>query len=317
MEPPAWAAVCAGMAAWLWVGQDRGMRRARLVFAGAGAGAAAGAGAGAGATGGDADAGLGVRGGGAGAAGVGAAFKVSPLGRWLEGARGRQRWRVEWLCLLLGLVLAVLGESVLPLVAGAVAVPLVGKRLRARERERVRARRADEVIAWCAAVAGELRAGRQPGQALVAAAWDTAALGPASAPVVAAAKFGGDVPAALRAAAAEPGAEGLAGVAACWQVAVAGGAGLASGLERLENALRAEREQQDALRAELAGPRTTVLLLALLPALGLVLGTAMGASPLRVLLHSAAGFGCLLVAGVLEAAGVWWAARIVRAGEGR
>ena len=224
---------------------------------------------------------------------------------------------LEWLCLPVALVLALLGGSVLPLVAGAVAVPLVSRRLRDRERERARVRRADEVIAWCAAVAGELRAGRQPGQALAAAARDTAALGAAAAPVVAAATFGGDVPAALREAAREPGAEGLAGVAACWQVAVDGGAGLASGLERLESALRAEREQQDALRAELAGPRTTVLLLALLPALGLLLGTAMGAGPLRVLLHSPAGFGCLLVAAVLEMAGVCWAARIVRAGEGR
>nr|WP_189961908.1 type II secretion system F family protein [Streptomyces violascens] len=279
--------MCAGAAAWMWAGQDQGMRRARLMFAGAGSAA------------------------GDGASGA------SPLGRLLEGMRGRARWRMEWLCLPLGLVLAVLGGSVLPLVVGAVAVPLVGRRLRARERERARARRADEVIAWCAAVAGELRAGRQPGQALAAAARDTAALGTATASVVAAAKFGGDVPGALREAAREPGAEGLAGVAACWQVAVDGGAGLASGLERLESALRAEREQQEALGSELAGPRTTVLLLALLPALGLVLGTAMGASPLRVLLHSPAGLGCLLVAAVLETAGVWWAARIVRAGEGR
>ncbi|MGW8727340.1 type II secretion system F family protein [Streptomyces sp. NPDC055808] len=296
MGLPAWAAMCAGAAAWLWMGQDQGMRRARLMFAGAGSGGGGGDG---------------------GAPGGGAAFKASPLGRWLEKERRRALRRMEWLCLPLGLVLALLGGSVLPLVAGAAAVPLVGRRLRARERERARARRADEVIAWCAAVAGELRAGRQPGRALAAAARDTAALGAATAPVVAAATFGGDVPAALREAAGEPGAEGLAGVAACWQVAVDGGAGLASGLERLEGVLRAEREQQDALRSELAGPRTTVLLLAFLPALGLVLGTAMGASPLKVLLHSAAGFGCLVVAGVLEAAGVWWAARIVRAGEGR
>ncbi|MEU3500099.1 type II secretion system F family protein [Streptomyces hundungensis] len=290
MGLPAWAAMCAGAAAWMWTGQDQGMRRARLIFAGAASGDAAGDGSGLG---------------------------PPPLGRWIERVRSRSRPRVEWLCLPLGLALAVLGGSVLPLLAGALAVPLVGRRLRARERERARARRADEVIAWCAAVAGELRAGRQPGRALALAARDTTALGAATAPVVAAATFGGDVPGALREAAKEPGAEGLAGVAACWQVAVDGGAGLASGLERLEGALRAEREQREALRSELAGPRTTVLLLALLPALGLVLGTAMGAGPLRVLLHSAAGFGCLLVAGVLEAAGVWWAARIVRAGEGR
>ncbi|MFJ4476110.1 type II secretion system F family protein [Streptomyces xanthochromogenes] len=294
MGLPTWAALCAGAAAWLWMGQDQGMRRARLMFAGAGGG-----------------------GGRGGTPDAGAAFRASPLGRWLEKERRRAGRRMEWLCLLAGLVLALLGGSVLPLVAGVVAVPLVGKRLRAREHERAKARRADEVIAWCAAVAGELRAGRQPGRALAAAARETAALGAATAPVVAAAAFGGDVPGALREAAREPGAEGLAGVAACWQVAVDGGAGLASGLERLEGVLRAEREQREALRSELAGPRTTVLLLAFLPALGLVLGTAMGASPLKVLLHSAAGFGCLLVAGVLEAAGVWWAARIVRAGEDR
>ncbi|MCX5381703.1 type II secretion system F family protein [Streptomyces sp. NBC_00083] len=298
--------MCAGLAVWLWAGQDQGMRRARLMFAGAGTGAETGSGTGAGA-------GLG----GFQAAVAGGGFRASPLGRWLAAVRHRERWRAEWLCLPLGLALAVLGGSVLPLVAGALAVPLLGRRLRLEQRERARARRADQVIAWCAAVAGELRAGRQPGPALVTAARETGALGAGAAPVVAAATFGGDVPAALRSAASEPGAEGLAGIAACWQVAVDGGAGLASGLERLENALRAEREQQDALRSELAGPRTTVLLLALLPALGLVLGTAMGASPLRVLLHSPAGFGCLLVAAVLETAGVVWAARIVRAGEGR
>ncbi|MFE9368392.1 type II secretion system F family protein [Streptomyces sp. NPDC006711] len=304
MGLPAWAAMCAGAAAWMWAGRDQGMRRARLMFAGAGVGDAVTAGAAAGT-------------GGAGDGGAGAAFRASPLRRRLEKAREGERWRLEWLCLPLGLVIALLGGSVLPLVVAALAMPFVGKRLRARERERACARRADEVITWCAAVAGELRAGRQPGQALAVAARATAALGAAAAPVVAAARFGGDVPAALRAAAREPGAEGLAGVAACWQVAVDGGAGLASGLERLESALRSEREQQESLRAELAGARTTVLLLAVLPALGIVLGTAMGASPLRVLLHSPAGFGCLVVAGALEVAGVWWAARIVRAGEGR
>lgn len=300
LGPPTWAALCAGAAAWLWMGQDQGMRRARLIFAGAGA------------------EGAGLEdGGGAGVPGAGAEFKASRLGRWLHKERSRARRRMEWLCLPVGLAIALLGGSVLPLVAAAVAVPLIGKRLRAGERERARARRADEVIAWCAAVAGELRAGRQPGRALVAATRGSVALGAATAPVVAAAAYGGDVPGALREAAGEPGAEGLAGVAACWQVAVDGGAGLASGLERLEGVLRAEREQQESLRSELAGPRATVLLLACLPALGLVLGTAMGASPLKVLLHSAAGFGCLAVAAVLEAAGVWWAARIVRAGEGR
>ncbi|MEU5436561.1 type II secretion system F family protein [Streptomyces sp. NPDC020719] len=278
VAPASAAAVCAFAAAWLSVGRDQGLRRARLLLVGA------------------------------------AVEPEEPLwGRLRERLRGRAR--PEWLCLPVAVIVAVLADSVLPLAAGVLAVPLVGRWLRARERERAKWRRGDEVVAWCGVVAGELRAGRQPGQALAVAARDTRALGEAEAQVLAAARFGGDVALELRVAAREPGAEGLAGVAACWQVAVDGGTGLAAGLERLEAALRADREQQEELRAQLTGPRTTAVLLALLPVLGLLLGTAMGASPLRVLLHTPAGFGCLVVAGALEIAGLCWTARIVRTGE--
>ncbi|WP_197359687.1 type II secretion system F family protein [Streptomyces clavuligerus] len=222
----------------------------------------------------------------------------------------------EWWCLPAAAVLAVLGASVLPLCAAAPAVPLVRRGLRARRREAERARRADAVIALCGAVAAELRAGIQPGPALLSAAGATDALGTAGAPVGAAARFGGDVPRALREAAREPGADGLAGVAACWRVAVDGGAGLAAALDRLEEALRADRDQREELRAQLAGARATVGLLALLPVVALAMGWALGADPLRVLLHTPAGLLCLLLGGALEAAGLWWAARIVRAVSG-
>jgi tight adherence protein B len=56
-------------------------------------------------------------------------------------------------------------------------------------------------------------------------------------------------------------------------------------------------------------------MLAGLPVLGLLLGTALGADPLHVVLHSAAGLGCLVVGVVLEGAGLWWALRIVRGAE--
>ena len=80
-------------------------------------------------------------------------------------------------------------------------------------------------------------------------------------------------------------------------------------------ALRAERDQRADLRAQLAGPRSTAVMLAGLPVLGLLLGSALGADPLHVLLHTGAGLGCLLVGGVLEGAGLWWALRIVRGAE--
>ncbi|MEU0274096.1 type II secretion system F family protein [Streptomyces sp. NPDC006307] len=279
-QPVYAVAVCAGAAAWLLVAGERGVRRARLLFAGAGAGA------------------------------------EEPPEPWAW-----RRWwpvlrlRREWLCLAVGGLIAVLGASVLPLLAGGAAVPLVRRRLAGRERGRARDRRAEAVIALCGAVAGELRAGWQPGQALRFAAGSTGALGAEEAAVLAAARFGGDVPEALRRAAREDGADGLAGMAACWQVAADSGAGLAAGLDRLEAALRERRDQRERLRAQLTGAWATVGLLAVLPVVGLAMGWAMGADPLRVLLHTPAGAGCLVVGGLLEAAGLWWAGRIVRAGE--
>ncbi|MEU7029405.1 type II secretion system F family protein [Streptomyces sp. NPDC046275] len=233
------------------------------------------------------------------------------VGPWWERVRGRR----EWLCLPAAAVPALLGSSPLPLLLGAAAVPLVGRRLRAARARRERTERADRVVALCGAVAGELRAGWQPAQALAFAARTTGALGGQEAAVLAAARFGGDVPEALRRAARGDGADGLAGMAACWQVAVDGGAGLAAGLDRLETALRAHRDQRERLRAQLAGAWATVGVLAVLPVAGLGLGAALGARPLWVLLHTPAGLGCLAVGGALEAAGLWWAARIVRGGE--
>ncbi|MFC9429120.1 type II secretion system F family protein [Streptomyces sp. NPDC056987] len=234
------------------------------------------------------------------------------LPRFRDSVRGLPK---EWLCLPPALLLALAGESVLPLLGGALAVPLVGRRLRAGERRKERERRAAGIVALCGAAAGELRAGLQPVQALLVAAASTGGLGGAEPAVLAAARFGGDVPDVLRRAAREPGAEGLVGLAACWRVAVDGGAGLASGLDRLEAALRAQSEQREGLRAQLAGAWSTVVVLALLPVVGLAMGWALGADPLRVLLHTPAGLGCLAVGGLLEAAGLWWAARIVRIGE--
>lgn len=230
-------------------------------------------------------------------------------------ARQRLRRRREWLCLPVALAIAALGKSVLPVLAGMVAVPLAGRWLRRRALTQERERRAAGVVSLCGAVVGELRAGHEPGQALLVAVRGTGVMGAAEAGVSAAARFGGDVPAALGQAAREPGLDGLAGVAACWRVAVDGGAGLAAGLDRLEGALRSERRRREELRAQLAGAWSTVAVLALLPVLGLGLGAALGADPLAVLLHTPAGLVCLVVGAVLEAAGLCWAGRIVRAGE--
>lgn len=276
------AGVCAGALCWLLGGRYPEARRAELLLAGGGA----------------------VRTG------------PPPWERAVgELRRLPGRLRAEWWAVAVGLMVALLGASVVPAVVGAAGVPLLRRVRLAGEVRRARERRGDEVIALCAALAGEVRAGRHPGEALLRAARDSGGLGAAQASVLAAARFGGDVPGALAAAARQPGAEGLLGLAACWRVAVDQGAGLAAGLDRLEGALRADRDQRADLRAQLAGARSTAVMLAGLPVLGLVLGTALGADPLHVLLHTGAGLGCLLVGGVLEGVGLWWALRIVRGAE--
>jgi tight adherence protein B len=283
------AALCAGGAAWVLGGRDDVLRRARLMFAGG----------------------------------------APPPASWeargralLDPFRARFGWRLgrEVLCLPAGLLLWPLAHSVLPALAGAAAVPLAGRWLRAREREAAVEGRAAAVTTLCSAVAGDLRAGLAPHAALAGAlgreGWpDRPELADAAVLLLAAARFGGDVPAALRSAAAQPGAEGLAGAGACWQVAVDGGAGLADGLDRIATALRAEHAGREDLRAQLAGPRSTAVLLALLPAFGVILGTGFGADPLRVLLRTPAGLVCLLAGGLLEWAGLAWTRRIVRSAE--
>jgi Flp pilus assembly protein TadB len=224
-------------------------------------------------------------------------------------------------CVPAGAVLAVQTRSVLPLLAGAAAVPLVGRALRRRARRAAAERGAAAVAAVCGALAGELRAGRPPhtalGETIEAAGWqEVPELTGAARLLLSAARFGGDVPQALReAAVVSPGTQGLTAVAACWQVAVDGGAGLAAALDRTAAALRAEADRRADLRAQLAGPRSTAVLLALLPLFGVVLGAGLGADPARVLLRTPAGLLCLLAGGLLEWAGLAWTARIMRAAE--
>lgn len=296
------ALLCLVAALWYGLGAGRTPRRTRLLFAPTGAAVSTPSA---------------VPGAGERAAGAPGLFAALEQGRawqrWRKRVRAEVRRRDlggEVACLPAGVALALATGSVLPLVGG-LAAALAGRRWRRnRAKERERERRRAAVIGLCAAIAGELRAGRQPGPALRAV--EVAEFPEAWRAVTTAARFGGDVPGALREAAGLPGAEGLAGVAACWRAAVDGGAGLAVGLDRVAVALRAESDQHAELNAQLAGVRATAVMLALLPLFGLVMGSALGAEPLRILLETPAGLGCLALGVLLEWAGLVWTARIAR-----
>lgn len=199
-----------------------------------------------------------------------------------------------------------------------VAVSAAGVVLRLRRRRRARAaaaaRRAD-VVELCSGLAAELRAGRTPREALMRAAagpGSVVALCPAA---VTAAGSGGDVPAGLMHASSADGAGALRWLAACWQVAEEQGAGLAAAAERLADHGRADEAVRQEVSTQLAGPRATAVLLAVLPGVGVLFGTGLGAAPLDILLRTPWGLGCLGLGVLLAAAGLMWTERIARTAE--
>jgi tight adherence protein B len=162
------------------------------------------------------------------------------------------------------------------------------------------------------ALAAELRSGRPPGAALAAAA---AAGGPLAGPLAeaaAAAAAGAAASDELRRLARHPGCSGLSALAAAWEVTERVGGPIADVLDRLGESLDAEAEADRAIAAILAGPRATMLLLAVLPAFGVVLGQSIGAAPVALLLHRPLGWGLLAAAAVLDVAGLVWIERLAR-----
>lgn len=178
---------------------------------------------------------------------------------------------------------------------------------------RTRRDAADALVELCTGFAAELRAGRPPIVALrLAAATLPSQVLAELRPVLGAADGGGDVPSAMRAASRGPGWHGLAWLAACWQVGVDSGAGLADSVERLVGSLRDDQRARREVAAQLAAPRATTRLLAALPVLGMALSTALGQRPLSFLFGSGYGIACLVAGVAVDVAGIVWTSRLAR-----
>lgn len=168
------------------------------------------------------------------------------------------------------------------------------------------AQRREAVREAVAAMAAELAAGHSASRALERA-FAPSDIAPTSRAAVA---WGGDVTAALHADARQPGCALLAHVSACWSVAHGTGAGLAESLRRAVEADRSDDEVRSQLTAHLAAPRATSRMLAGLPALGLLLGIAMGGDPLAWLFGTPFGIACLAGGAALTVMGLLWTSRI-------
>jgi len=199
--------------------------------------------------------------------------------------RGSSAWWPAAAAVLAGLPVAVLtGVAGGLAVAAYAATAAVVARRRLRERAGARARAAavDAVVG----LATDLRAGLAVGPALAAAAPALSQVDGATAVTVR--------------------------VAAAIELAEATGAPLADVLDRLDADLRAADRVRATATAQLAGARASAWLLAAMPVAGIGLGHGIGADPLRVLLHTPLGAGCLLGAVALQLAGLAWADRLAR-----
>lgn len=98
-----------------------------------------------------------------------------------------------------------------------------------------------------------------------------------------------------------------------WRLAMRCGLPLTGLIEGVTAVAQEQVDALDARRAEVAGPRLSGWVLAALPAMGLLLGTGMGADPLALLVASSGAGPLLLIVGcALTCAGLLWSARIVR-----
>ena len=100
-------------------------------------------------------------------------------------------------------------------------------------------------------------------------------------------------------------------MAACLEVAEHSGSGLADGLACVIESLQHEREVAAEIEGQLAGPKATVRLLIILPALALLVGESLGAHPVAVLLTTPYGWLCLVSGSTLAAVGWQWVNRQV------
>jgi tight adherence protein B len=213
-------------------------------------------------------------------------------------------------------VLGVPGAALAGLLAGTPLVAvlaagcalLAARGLRARQ-ERARSEtRLVRLTEALGALAAELRAGR-PLEAATSAAVTLCGDDDALAGALARALRAPDT---ARGRDGPPGTEQALGrVATAVLLSGRTGCSLAAVLTAVEDDLRARAHSRRELRAALASPQASALLLAGLPVLALAMGSGIGADPWQVLTRTPVG-QVLLVAGVgLEVAGLAWSRRLV------
>jgi tight adherence protein B len=194
--------------------------------------------------------------------------------------------------------------------AGLLAATVRGQ-LRARTGDRQSLAAVDGLADALRTLVAGLRAGAHPATAAEAAAADAQ---PQTVDTMramaAAARLDGDMATALADAGSPALAPALTRVAKAWQLAQRHGLPLADVLDTVRRDLEQRARFARQVLARMTGPKSSAAALSLLPVLGIGLGEAVGASPLRMLTGTGLGQVLLLAGVALLCAGVIWSGRI-------
>jgi tight adherence protein B len=200
-------------------------------------------------------------------------------------------------------------------VGGAVAVALLTATIWHRLRDRTRVRQSlaavDGLVEALRSLVAGLRAGAHPAAAAESSAADAqpdAAVTMRA--IAAAARLDGDVARTIGTAGPPALKSALARVSRAWLLAQRHGLPLADVLDAVRRDLEQRARFARQVVARMAGPRMSATALSLLPALGIVLGEAMGARPLHQLTGTGLGQLLLLVGGTLLSVGVLWSGHV-------
>jgi tight adherence protein B len=125
-------------------------------------------------------------------------------------------------------------------------------------------------------------------------------------PAVASVHMGGDPWEVMEHLARVPGQAGLSAIGQAWRVSHVSGSSMHEGLERVRKNLEEAASTADVVAGELAGPRATGQLLAVLPLIGIAMAYGLGADPIQFFTSSVMGRACFIVGLGLGCLGVIW-----------
>jgi tight adherence protein B len=235
--------------------------------------------------------------------------------RAITGHDSRKRLRTIRPTALTTTIAAVIAGWLVAGVGGAVAATLLAATIRRQLRARAESNQSLAAVDGLAEalrtlVAG-LRAGAHPAAAAEAAAEDAHPPTAATMHAVAAvARLDGDLSAVVDTSRSPLVSVALSRLSTAWQLAQRHGLPLAEVLDAVRRDLEQRARFTRQVLARMAGPRSSAMVLSLLPMLGIALGAVMGADPLAVLTGTALG-QVLLVAGVaLQCIGLAWSTHI-------